>query len=39
MKKQEEGKTNRKGKERQIIQIRYIHKYSAPKSTSESQAH
>ena len=36
--KKEEGKTNRKGKEKQIIQIRHIHTYTAPKSTSESQA-
>jgi len=39
MKKRKKEKTDRKGKERQIIQIGHIHTYTAPKSTSESQAH
>ena len=31
--------TNRKGKQKQIIWISHMHRYIAPKSTSESQAH
>jgi len=38
MKKRKKEKTNRKGKERQIIQIRHIHTSTVPKS-SESHAH
>ena len=31
--------TNRKGKQKQIIRISHMHTCTAPKSTSESQAH
>jgi len=33
MTKEERKKTNMKGKERQMIQIRHIHTYTVPKST------
>jgi len=38
-KKERRKNTNRKGKQKQIIRISHMHTYTAPKSTSESQAH